>query len=41
MFLDAFLLTPYLAVASSLALAVTVAVVCCGQSVPKGDGFTT
>jgi hypothetical protein len=37
MLLDAFLLTPYLAVASSLALAVTVAVVCCGRPVPKGD----
>jgi len=40
MLLDAFLLTPYLAVASSLAIAVTVAAVCWGQSAPKGGGFT-
>jgi hypothetical protein len=40
MLMEAFLLTPYLAMASSLALAAAVAAVCCSQSVPRGAGFT-
>ena len=40
MWMEALLLTPYLAIASSLALAATVAVVCCSQSTPRGAGFT-
>ena len=40
MLMEAFLLTPYLAIASSLALAATVAAVCCTQSTPRGIGFT-
>jgi hypothetical protein len=40
MLMEAFLLTPYLAMASSLVLAATVAIICCSQSVPRGAGFT-
>jgi len=40
MLMDAILLTPYLAMASSLVLAASVAAICCGQSVPRGTGFT-
>jgi hypothetical protein len=40
MLMEAFLLTPYLAIASSLVLAATVAAVCCSQSTPRGIGFT-
>ena len=40
MLMEAFLLTPYLAIASSLVLAGTVAVICCSQSAPRGGGFT-
>jgi hypothetical protein len=40
MLMEAFLLTPYLAIASSLALAATVTAVCCSQSVPRDAGFT-
>ena len=40
MLMEAFLLTPYLAIASSLALAATVTAVCCSQSTPRGTGFT-
>ena len=40
MLMEAFLLTPYLAIASSLALAATVAAICYSQSAPRGAGFT-
>ena len=40
MLMEAFLLAPYLAIASSLALAATVAAICCSQSTPRGVGFT-
>jgi len=40
MLMEAFLLTPYLAIASSLALAATVVAVCYSQSTPRGTGFT-
>ena len=40
MLMEAFLLTPYLAMASSLVLAATVAVICCSQSAPRDAGFT-
>ena len=40
MLMEAFLLTPYLAIAASFALAGTVAVICCSQPVPRGAGFT-
>jgi hypothetical protein len=40
MLMEAILLTPYLAMASSLVLAATVAAICCNQSVPRGAGFT-
>ena len=40
MLMEAFLLTPYLAMASSLVLAATVAVICYSQSAPRGNGFT-
>jgi hypothetical protein len=40
MLMEAFLLTPYLAIAASLALAATVAAVCLSQPVPKDAGFT-
>ena len=40
MLMEAFLLTPYLAIASSLALAATVVAVCYSQSTPRGAGFT-
>jgi hypothetical protein len=40
MWMQALTLTPYIAIASSLALAVTVAAVCCSQSTPRGVGFT-
>ena len=39
MWMQALMLTPYVAIASSLALAVTVAVVCCSQPAPRGVGF--
>jgi hypothetical protein len=38
--MQAFLITPYLAIASSVALAITVAAVCFSQSTPRGAGFT-
>jgi len=40
MLIDAFLLAPYLAIASSVALAVTVTAICCSQRAPRGAGFT-
>lgn len=40
MLMEAILLTPYLAMASSLVLAATVAAICCGQSEPRGAGFS-
>ena len=40
MLMEAFLLTPYLAMASSLVLAATVAAICYSQSMPRGAGFT-
>jgi len=40
MLMEAFLLTPYLAMASSLVLTATVAAICCSQSVPRDAGFT-
>jgi hypothetical protein len=40
MLMEAFLLTPYLAIAASFALAGTVAVICYTQPVPRGAGFT-
>ena len=39
MLMEAFLLTPYLAIASSMVLAATVAAICCSQSEPRGAGF--
>ena len=39
MLMEAFLLTPYLAMASSLMLAAAVAVICCSQPSPRGAGF--
>ena len=40
MLMEAFLLTPYLAIAASFALAGTVAMICYTQPVPRGAGFT-
>jgi hypothetical protein len=40
MWMQALMLTPYIAMASSFALAVTVAAVCCSQPHPRGAGFT-
>ena len=40
MLMDAILLTPYLAMASSLVLAAAVAAICCSQSERRGAGFT-
>jgi hypothetical protein len=40
MLTEAFLLTPYLAIAASFVLAGTVAAVCHSQPVPKRTGFT-
>lgn len=40
MWMQALMFTPYIAIASSLALGVTVAAVCCSQSNPRGLGFT-
>jgi hypothetical protein len=40
MLMQAFLLTPYLAIASSLALAATVAAICCSHPFPRRSGFT-
>jgi hypothetical protein len=40
MWMQVLMLTPYIAIASSFALAVTVAAVCCSQSTPRGVGFT-
>jgi hypothetical protein len=40
MLMEAFLLTPYLAMASSLVLTATVAAICCSQSAPRDAGFT-
>ena len=40
MLMDAFLLTPYLAIVSSLALAAAVVAVCSSQSARRGAGFT-
>lgn len=40
MLMNAFLLTPYLAIAASLALAATVAAICLSQPVPRGAGFS-
>jgi hypothetical protein len=39
MLLDAFLLTPYLAIAASLVLAGTIAAVCCTQPARRTTGF--
>jgi hypothetical protein len=40
MLMEAFLLMPYLAMASSLVLTATVAAICCSQSAPRDAGFT-
>jgi hypothetical protein len=40
MWIQALMLTPYLAIAASLALAGTVAAICCSQPTPRGAGFT-
>jgi hypothetical protein len=40
MLTEAFLLTPYLAIAASFTLAGVVAAVCASQPVPKRVGFT-
>jgi hypothetical protein len=39
MLMEAFLLTPYLAIASSLVLTITIAAVCCSQPAPRAAGF--
>jgi hypothetical protein len=39
MLMDAFLLTPYLAIASSLVLTAAVAAITCSQPTPRGSGF--
>jgi hypothetical protein len=39
MWIQALMLTPYIAIAASLALGVTVAAVCCTQPAPRGVGF--
>ena len=39
MLTEAFLLTPYLAIAASVALAGVVAAICASQPVPKRAGF--
>ena len=39
MLMQAFQLTPYLAIGSSLVLAATVAVICFSQPAPRGAGF--
>jgi hypothetical protein len=39
MWIQALMLTPYVAIAASLALGVTVAAVCCTQPAPRGVGF--
>ena len=41
MWMQALMLTPYIAIASSFALAATVAAVCCSQPAPRGVGFAT
>ncbi len=40
MLMQAFLLMPYLAIAASLTLVGTVAVVCVSQPTPRGVGFS-
>jgi hypothetical protein len=40
MLMEALLLTPYLAIAASLALAGTIAAICLSQPVPRRAGFT-
>ena len=40
MWMQALMLTPYIAMASSFALVVTVAAICCSQPTPRGVGFT-
>jgi hypothetical protein len=40
MWMQALMLTPYIAIASSLALAATVAAVCGSQHAPRAEGFT-
>jgi len=40
MWMQALMLTPYIAIVSSFALVVTVAVVCCGQTTRRGADFT-
>ena len=40
MLTQAFLLTPYLAIAASISLAVTVAAICLSQPVPRRAGFS-
>jgi hypothetical protein len=40
MLMEVFLITPYLAIVASLALAVTVAVICYSQPAPRGAGFS-
>ena len=39
MWMHALMLTPYIAIASSVVLAATVAIVCFSQPVPRGAGF--
>jgi hypothetical protein len=40
MLTEAFLLTPYLAIAASFALTGVIAVICASQPVPKRAGFS-
>jgi hypothetical protein len=40
MIMEALLLTPYLAIAASLALAGTITAICLSQPVPRRPGFT-
>jgi hypothetical protein len=40
MLMQAFLLTPYLAITASLALAATVAAVCCSHPARRRSGFS-
>jgi hypothetical protein len=39
MWMQALMLTPYIAIASSLALAASIAAVCCSHPVPRERGF--
>jgi hypothetical protein len=40
MLMEAFLLTPYIAIAASLSLGGTVVAVCLSRPAPRGTGFT-